>query len=318
MANRKRHVVFATDARGVDFFLVALDSLLRHADRTKSMTVHVLEVGGEFEETVKKRICAIADGRDFAAIEFHDVAPQYQRYGELIGTRSVWARFFFADFIDDPGVNVLYIDTDVLITDDLGELFDLELGNNLFGAVSEVHYVSGEKKWHSAEFMPAGAWRYFNAGVMVINLDLYRREKIHEKCFNWYNQHRNIADCFDQDSLNVIGAGRVFYLPPKWNFKDSWLLRQMQESLNVDYWRGNRPADVYSAIENPKIIHYVGPCKPWKPGHRPERHRYHDAMRLIGMTPPRDPISACFYDILYFCLRKIIIPIRRRMIANKI
>ena len=76
--------------------------------------------------------------------------------------------------------------------------------------------------------------------------------------------------------------------------------------MSAKFWQGNPPQECLEAALDPAILHFWGPKKPWKVSHRPYRKLYHEAMRAIGQTPPREPLLAPFYDLINTLnLRKI-------------
>jgi lipopolysaccharide biosynthesis glycosyltransferase len=59
--------------------------------------------------------------------------------------------------------------------------------------------------------------KYFNSGVMIINLDYWREYKIAERAFHFILEHPDRLYLIGQDDLNHVLNGNYFALKPKWN-----------------------------------------------------------------------------------------------------
>jgi len=306
-----KHVVYVTDAKQADVLAVSLFSLLEHLSAGNEVVVHVLWAGRAFTGAERGRVLDVCRRHDFRRIEFHDINGDFGRYADVIHGNMIWGRVFFASFVDEKEGNVLYLDTDTLVCEDVSELFSLNLGQNLVAAVSEAQFVTAEERRdYTSAFLPSEVWRYFNSGVLVINLKRFRDEGVAEQVLKWYSEHRNESLCPDQDALNAVAARRVLFLHPKYNYNDGWLARQCRCSMCEGSWRGCKPVEVLEAALRPSICHYVGSKKPWRPTHRPERKAYRVCMRELGLAlPGKDPLELA-YDVWHLVLKRIIVPFR--------
>ena len=88
---------------------------------------------------------------------------------------------------------------------------------------------------------------YFNAGVLLIDLDRWRKERISEKALEYLAQHLQ-SPYADQDALNFACDGLWKRLDPRWNFQPFYEKRKI--------------ADMDSK-ERPGIVHFVTQAKPW-------------------------------------------------------
>lgn len=95
----------------------------------------------------------------------------------------------------------LYIDTDTCIDGNLDELFSLDLNNYYFGAVSG----------HITKFNA----KYFNTGIMLLNLQKLRNDNIPERAFKLLNKCN--YEYPDQDVLNLLCRNRIMELDTKYN-----------------------------------------------------------------------------------------------------
>ena len=177
-----------------------------------------------------------------------------------------------------------------------------DFGKLCIGHIAVAEYGKGdpvitEAVWGNG-ILPPEAERYFNTGTIVFNTAACRAERTWEKILDWYRDHYAIADRIEQDAWNALYWRRTRLLPLRWNFHDRLVKSFARWDLSARYWQGNPPSECLAAALDPAILHFWGPKKPWKKGHRPYRRLYHEAMRAVGETPPPEPLLAPFHDFL--------------------
>ena len=155
---------------------------------------------------------------------------------------------------------VIYLDADVITNTSISELWSLEVGNNHLMAVPLTSkfsgFVCGPRGLPSYKLLgiPSDT-RTFNAGVMVLNLDLWRRDSISQSVIKYLRKYNQYVLWWDQDGLNAILYDKWIPMHAKWNAITSHLIAK-QDSLMTE----KEFDEVYSA---PFIIHFAGPSKPW-------------------------------------------------------
>lgn len=112
----------------------------------------------------------------------------------------------------------VYIDSDVILRGDIGELFDVELGDNVIAAAIDpkVTAITEFRNYvDRALEIPHG--EYVNSGVQV--MDLRKMRKMHYLSTMIDMMRKYDADLLapDQDYLNVILRGKILPLDPVWN-----------------------------------------------------------------------------------------------------
>ncbi len=146
----------------------------------------------------------------------------------------------------------LYLDCDIIVLDDLRKLYETRLGNALVGAVKNP--CNEELAEHIEKNVGIPYSAYFNSGVLVIDMDGWRREQIGEKAIQEYESGKEKYIWVDQDVLNIVCRGRVNYLLDKWNFEWHYMRGTILKEYEESY---------QEASEAPKIIHYTSDKKPW-------------------------------------------------------
>ena len=302
-----KDVAFSCDDRGARFLRVTVWSLLRHWRADEPIRVNVFEGYGGHSAESKRHLAEVVGRFPNATVRYIDVEPAVAPYADLILDRAgsrwnvfTWTPIFTPLLISDATGNVAHFDIDMLFNDDVGKILDLELGDSLIAAVAEYGKgdpVITEAVWGNG-ILPPEAERYFNTGTIVFNTAACRAERTWEKILDWYRDHYAIADRIEQDAWNALYWRRTRLLPLRWNFHDRLVKSFARWDLSARYWQGNPPSECLAAALDPAILHFWGPKKPWKKGHRPYRRLYHEAMRAVGETPPPEPLLATFHDFL--------------------
>ncbi len=208
---------FATDDNYLPYMAVALRSIIDNASDKYNYKIFVLidELGDEN----RKVICDMC--RDNFSAEFISVSKQLSRLGHRLHlrdyyTKATYYRFFIPEMFPqyDKGV---YLDCDIVVTDDISKLYNTRLGLNLVGAVTdEVITDIPVFADYSEKFLGIEREKYFNAGILVMNLHEMRRIDIESRLCELMKIHTfRVAQ--DQDYLNVICYNKVRYLDGGWN-----------------------------------------------------------------------------------------------------
>ena len=300
-----RDVAFSCDDNGAKFLRVTVWSLLKHYKGSEPLRINVFEGFGGHSAENKAKLKSIVEG--FGAIlRYHDVGKAIEPYADLIMNREksrwnvfTWTPIFTPLLLTDAAGNVAHFDIDMLFNDDVSKILDLDLGDDLIAAVAE--YGKGDPVITDAVWgkgiLPPEAERYFNTGTIVFNTAKCRAERTWEKILAWYRDHYDIADRIEQDAWNALYWTWTRLLPLRWNFHDRLIKSYAKWDSSAKYWQGNPPQECLEAALDPAILHFWGPKKPWKTCHRSYRKLYHEAMRAVGETPPKEPLLAPLYDL---------------------
>jgi lipopolysaccharide biosynthesis glycosyltransferase len=156
----------------------------------------------------------------------------------------------YAGHLLPPGLSkVLYLDSDLLVRRSLASLWELELGDHYLAASTMTTLVK------RPDFLAKFGGRYFTSGVMLINLDRWRRDDVSGQCERILLERPQDVTYCDQCLLNFacrpwleVGIDYNFYysVAPK-----------LARRFGVSRRRFRTIAS------SPAIIHFVG-AKPWK------------------------------------------------------
>jgi lipopolysaccharide biosynthesis glycosyltransferase len=156
---------------------------------------------------------------------------------------EAYLRLRVGDVLPAEVSRCIYMDTDLLVTDDLCKVNQVELGENIIGAcmdISAPHVAKQEDRRQRLNLKQPE--RYLNSGFLLIDLDKWRKENIGEKTVKFARESQDILWSMDQDVLNVVLEGRWLELEQRWN------LSQYAREASLDH-KG--------------IIHLIGNSKPW-------------------------------------------------------
>lgn len=148
---------------------------------------------------------------------------------------------------------ILFLDSDLLIVASLQDLYNTNLKDNYFGAVVDPGIkLQYEYTIRDNEKFPD---RRFNTGVMLINLDKWRKDNIENKLLEgmkWYSTKYKVWS--EQNVLNMVCKNHILELPLQYNVCP--ILQQQELYQEEGMWE--------KACNNPQIIHICGKPKYWE------------------------------------------------------
>ena len=229
--------VLAADYGYLRYLEATLKSVCYHHDNCKVYTMN-RDIPQEWFIGIRKRLkCRNSELVDIkltgdAISKEWKMAP----YGCHINYMT-FARYFIPQFVEEE--KVLYLDSDVIVTRNLNDLFKIELGDHLVAAAKVVYGLEDR----------------FNAGVLLINNKLWKAENIQRHCIDiTNNEHETLIEA-DQTVLNRLCGQRYIVLDDTYNFQ-------------IGYDRLAEQRKQYFILEKslnplPAIIHYLSDDKPW-------------------------------------------------------
>lgn len=235
MRNTKRAVVFAGDYAYIRQIETAMKSLCRHNSHLK---IYLLNQDIPQEWFSQIRIYLQEMGGDL--IDCKLIGSQFQmNWSNKLPhiNHMTFARYFIPDFVTED--KVLYLDSDLIVTGDLTDLFELDLGENYLAAARSCF----------------GAGVGFNAGVLLINNKKWGSETIRQKLIDLTEkEHENVEEG-DQSILNMLFKDQYSSLEDQYNFQ-----------IGYDYGAAAFKHQFIFDIPLeplPLILHYISQDKPW-------------------------------------------------------
>ena len=176
-------IFFAVDDKYVPFLAVTLQSLLNNASQENYYVIKILYTN--MSEESKEKISKYT--RENVNIEYVDLNYYIEKIKEKLYTRDYFSMTtYFRLFISNlyPQYNkAIYLDCDIVLLKDIAELYNIDIGDNLLGAVPDDIIQKNEVFQEYVEKVVgvANYKTYFNAGMLVMNLDELRKFQFQEK-----------------------------------------------------------------------------------------------------------------------------------------
>ncbi|CAO2824356.1 unnamed protein product [Amaranthus hypochondriacus] len=170
-----------------------------------------------------------------------------------------YARNYLASLLEPCIRRVIYLDSDLILVDDIAKLWNTSLGSKTIGAPEYCH--ANFTKYFTPAFWSekrfSGTFRnrkpcYFNTGVMVIDLVKWRAQGYTKRIERWMEIQRKerIYELGSLPPFLLVFAGHVAPIEHRWN----------QHGLGGDNVRGScrdlHPGPV-------SLLHWSGSGKPW-------------------------------------------------------
>jgi lipopolysaccharide biosynthesis glycosyltransferase len=253
-------IVFACDAGYAMQLATALRSLIETTRSQLPLDIYVLT--DSFQEHIKSKVLgSLPEGSVSLRWITVDLAAfaQFSTLSHI--TKVTYARLLIPDILPECVERILYLDSDLIVLDDLTPLWRVDLEGAVLGAVmdsADPRLKSGEL--HINELPEVR--NYFNAGVLLIDLRRWREERISEMALEYLTYHPN-TPYSDQDALNIACDGIWKPLGDRWNFQCDYSTRI--SDIKTEPWPG--------------IVHFVTHLKPWIAGARNVNAIFYDSFR---------------------------------------
>ncbi len=188
-------------------------------------------------------------------------------------TLESYLKIFLPKYIASETDKVLYLDADIIVNQNIEPLWSSDINTHLLGAVEDVTLDRQKALKNPANY------KYFNAGVLLINLKKWREHNIMEKALVFIENHHELILYHDQDALNAVLYDQWLSLHPKYNMQAPLYMEEFET------YYGN-PKELEEAKKDPVIIHYSAPLKPW---HYLSYHPYtSEYYKYLSLTPWKD------------------------------
>lgn len=239
-------IFFSVDDNYIPLLSVALTSMIENSSKRFFYQIHILH-SGTISSVNQNRLTSAYDGNNIA-IEFVDISKNVEKINEKLHTRDYYSKStYYRLFIPNlyPMYDkILYLDSDIVICGDISELYNVDLKDNLVGAITDgaILKVKPFQEYVENRVGVKHYEHYFNAGILLMNNKKLREINFEELFIDLLTMVKfNVAQ--DQDYLNAICRGKVTYIENAWN----------QMPINyIDYEKGK-----------PNLIHYNLSFKPW-------------------------------------------------------
>lgn len=290
------HIACNIDSNYVKHCAVTLTSLFEN-NKEDIFIVHIL--AGNLTDQEKIQLKDI--GNSYGNQIFFYVPNQNLLKGFTIRkfskriSMATYYRCILSEIIPEEVQRLLYLDCDIVVLGKIRPLWETPMDEIGVAAVEDVG-CRESSRYEILQYPMADS--YFNAGVLLINLDYWRKQDIAQACIKYFHTYPERILFNDQDLLNCIFHHHKLLIELKWNVQDGFY--RQPEVLDQN-WK-EKYAEV---LKHPVILHYTN-RKPWEYDSqhplRQEYIKYLDLTLWKGWRPLSSPLSRIkrFFRLLPF------------------
>ena len=270
---KKVKVAFASNDWYAEHLAVAIHSLLKNLSNEYFSEIIILDWW--ISEKNKKLIEDVCKKSEKWNVEF--IIMDRKKFEKLPTTwlsQEIYYRLDLPEILINDK-KIIYLDVDIVVNGNIGELIETELWDDVIWAVREIttlnYYIDDynlkSKNW----------WLFFNSWVLLMDLEKMRKMKFKEKFYNWMEEFIEKITFHDQDILNIILENKWTSLHPKFNALP--FLRTTNNWKILWYTK----SEFHEAKKHPVIVHYASK-KPWNNTcSHPLEYLYHQYRKEIWL-----------------------------------
>lgn len=244
--NREIPIFFTIDDGYAPFLAVALNSAIKNSNPQRRYNAIILHQN--LNETNIAKLKSL-ETENFK-ISLTPMKANFDALDDRMSNRlrcdyftlTIYFRLFIPALFPqyDKGI---YIDSDVVLTSDIAELYDIEIGDNLIGACNDLSIADiPPLVAYTENAVGVNKHEYINSGVLLMNLNQMREVDLEGHFLNLLNTYHFDSIAPDQDYLNAMCNGKIYYLDESWDAM---------------------PNDAKPPLAHTKLIHYNLFSKPW-------------------------------------------------------
>ena len=243
------NILVCTDNNYIIPLAALLDSFRETAKNSK-ITIHWFTL--EVSDSNVKKISKLADHLN-CKIKIYkffksSISSKFFISGRI--SSAAYLRLYLADKLKDVS-KVLYLDCDMILLGDIKDLWAYDVSPYVAAVVKDA---VGINLSHLGKLTPKA---YFNSGMMLIDLDQWKKNKIQDKLFRLLDQKIHFR-FHDQDLLNLALDNKVSLIDSRWN-----LIPSRSNKYVIKCYALIARYSLERAFKLNTIIHYASSKKPW-------------------------------------------------------
>lgn len=250
----KIDVLYQFNEKYAPYAGTSITSLFESNRHLNEIRVFILGEGLLPESVRRLRETGKRYGRQIAFIDTSALIGKMQAMNmpSYRGSYAANMRLFLAELLDSSVSRLLYLDADTIVAGKLDALIDLDMKECPIAMVQDSLV-----RRHKQRLGFAPEESYFNSGVILFDMDRWKKEKCSERIAEHVKQVRAHYPSPDQDLLNVVCRGNIRVLPPKYNLQPIHLAFSVNSYLRCFGGRGYYHQDtVEHAKKHPVIYHF--------------------------------------------------------------
>ena len=312
------NIIYASNDGYACHLGASLYSLLDNNRSIPRLEIYVLSVG--MSRRFENRLKAIG-ARFGRQVHMAEMGELRKRFPYEVDTRgfdiSAMARLFAPEVLPASVDRALYLDCDTVVIRRLKNMWEIDLDGNIAGAVQEPTIYPEVKE----DIGLKKADPYYNAGVLLIDLEKWRAEDTGRRLMEYYESRGGKLFANDQDAINHVLKGRIRSIMPIYNFFPNYRYFHYKDLVNrSEAYAQISKSELHRAKHHPVIIHYMGDERPWKAGNLNHYRRAYEI--YLEKTPWKGAAKEKgqeLYMLAYHAMdyATFLCPPVRRMISRK-
>lgn len=251
------NIVLASDNNYAQHLAVVAASVLCNAE--SKVHFHVLSDGISRENLVLIQHTVEGLG---GKIILYDLSG-YRCFDNLFTSghisKAAYFRLDIANILPEDVEKVIYMDVDLLVLQDIAELWNFDLTDKPMAAVPDYGIMASKrlmKQKHQVLGISMDSL-YFNSGVVIMDLKKWREHNYAEQVIKLAAE--GDLPHHDQDALNKVFVDNWMPLPLKWN-----VIPPVFNLFSKILFRNDLRKNAISARKDKAVLHYAGRYKPWE------------------------------------------------------
>lgn len=249
-------VVFISDDNYALLTAVAITSILKNKDKEAIYNIYLI-ADNISENNIVKIKSLECENFNINVVHYKNDFS-YLKKDYLHVSTSAIIKFMLPEVLKDLD-KVLYLDGDIVVQNDLLELFSINIEDYYAAVVKDMSpvlmYIPSQ-----LTVLNLNHKAYFNSGVMLLNLKKLREDNIAAELIEYRHNGKNFF--MDQDALNVCFKEKVKYISMFYNLRTADTERFSLEQI-LNFYNLKSIKNKKDLIKKAAIIHFAGKIKPW-------------------------------------------------------
>ena len=265
-------LVLAADESYAQPMAVTIFSVLENISPGRSIDLFLID--GGLQPHQRMRIERIAERHSVCvSVHWTSVSPAELSRLPLVRlydtfSKATLFRLWIPDLLPKECTKAIYLDSDILVEGDIVELWEEPLDESVL-AVQDywIPYISSPNgiTYFNEMDMRSDA-PYFNAGLMVLNIDKWRANDVQENTIEHLTKYANYLSHNDQEGLNAVLIDDWRPLSVEWNVHHDFRYKGWKD--HADQWSDSLFIQMLRERQNKlvaecKALHFTGSSKPW-------------------------------------------------------
>lgn len=296
------NILYIFDNNFVPQAAAGICSLLENNRFADSITIYImsLHVSEDSEKKLENFIGRYADEeheRRAVFIEIDDIPGYFDFKIDTAGWNDiVLARLLLDRFLPEELERIIYLDADTMVRRSLRRLYQTDMGTHPVGMAIEPTCNLRRKKEMGLARRP-----YHNAGVLLIDLNNWRKSHTGEWIIDYFGKHGGHLFANDQDAINGCLKDEILTISPTYNYHNTYdIYNYRLIKKNTDYSIPSQ-GEIARIKENPAIVHFLGEERPWRRGNSNRFRKEYKA--YLEKTPWKDTPDEEGWKMYFICWR---------------